>query len=203
MLLNCWRRLLRVPWAARSNQSILKEIKPVNPKGNQSWIFFRRTDAEAEALILWLRDAKCWHIGKDWFWESLKAGEEGDNRGQNGWTASLSQWTWVWASSGRWWRTGKPGMLQSMGWQSRTWLIDWTTTYTTHTHTASFSGSYPFSLTLNTWRSNGILDISLFVKYLSLYLYVSGIWECFMMCLPAQRGVIASHVGYFKLPILI
>ena len=128
MLLNCWRRLLRVPWAARSNQSILKEIKPVNPKGNQSWIFFRRTDAEAEALILWLRDAKCWHIGKDWFWESLKAGEEGDSRGQNGWTASLTQWTWVWASSGRWWRTGKPGMLQSMGWQSRTWLSDWTTT---------------------------------------------------------------------------
>ena len=42
-----------------------KEIKPVHPKGNQSWIFIRRTDAEAEALILWPPDAKSWLIGKD------------------------------------------------------------------------------------------------------------------------------------------
>ena len=42
-----------------------KEIKPVNPKGNQSWIFIGRTDAEAEAPILWLPDAKNWLIGKD------------------------------------------------------------------------------------------------------------------------------------------
>ena len=42
-----------------------KEIKPVNPKGNQSWMFFGRTDAEAEALILWPPDAKDWFIGKD------------------------------------------------------------------------------------------------------------------------------------------
>ena len=42
-----------------------KEIKPVNPKENQSWIFFRRTDAEAEALILWLPDVKNWLIRKD------------------------------------------------------------------------------------------------------------------------------------------
>jgi len=42
-----------------------KEIKPVNPKGNQPWIFIRRTDAEAEAPILWQPDAKSWFIGKD------------------------------------------------------------------------------------------------------------------------------------------
>ena len=42
-----------------------KEIKPVNPKGNQPWIFIGRTDAEAEALTLWLPDAKCWLTGKD------------------------------------------------------------------------------------------------------------------------------------------
>ena len=51
---------------------------------------------------------------KPWFWERLKAGEEGD-RGQDGWMASLTRWTWVWASSEEWWRTGKPGVLQSMG----------------------------------------------------------------------------------------
>ena len=54
----CWRRLLRVPWDC-------KETKPVNPKGDQSWIFIGRTDAEAEAPILWPRDVKNWLIGKD------------------------------------------------------------------------------------------------------------------------------------------
>ena len=62
----CWRRLLRVPWTARrSNQSILKEIKLLHPKGNQPWIFIGRTVAEAEAPILWPPDAKSWLIGKD------------------------------------------------------------------------------------------------------------------------------------------
>ena len=62
----CWRRLLSVPWIARrSNQSILKEIKPVNPKGDQPWIFIGRTDPEAEAPILWPPDANKWLIGKD------------------------------------------------------------------------------------------------------------------------------------------
>ena len=50
-----------------------------------------------------------------WCWERLRAGGEGDDRGWNGWMASLTQWTWAWANLGRWWRTGKPGMLQSMG----------------------------------------------------------------------------------------
>ena len=67
----CWRRLLRVPWTARrSNQSILKEIS--HPKGNLSWIFIGRTDAEAETPILWPPVVKNWLIwkdpdaGKDW-----------------------------------------------------------------------------------------------------------------------------------------
>ena len=92
-----------------------REIKLVNPKGNQSWIFTGRTDVEAEVPVLWLPDVKCWIIRKDWCWERLKAGGEEDNRGQDGWMVSPTQWTWVWANSGRWWRTGKPGMLQSMG----------------------------------------------------------------------------------------
>ena len=61
-----------------------------------------------------------------WCWERLKAGGEGDDRGLDGWMASPTWWTWVWVSSGIWWWTGKPGMLQSMGSQSRTWLSDWT-----------------------------------------------------------------------------
>ena len=103
-----WGRLLRVPWTSRrSNQSILI--------WNQSWIFTGRTDAEVEAPVLWLPDAKNWLIwkdpdaGKDWRRET-----EGDNRGWDGWMASLTQWTWVWVNSRSCWRTGKPGMLQSM-----------------------------------------------------------------------------------------
>ena len=92
-----------------------KEIKPVNSKGNQSWIFIGSTDAEAKTPILWPRDVKNWLTGKDWRWERLKAGGEGDDRGWDGWMTSLTRWTWVWASSGSWWWTGKPGALQSMG----------------------------------------------------------------------------------------
>ena len=93
-----------------------KEIKLVNPKGNQFWIFIGRTDAEAEASIPWPPDAKSQFIGKDPdAGKDLSAGGEGDDRGWDGWMASLIQWTWVWAIFRRQWRTGKPGMLQSMG----------------------------------------------------------------------------------------
>ena len=88
-----------------------KEIKPVQPKGNQSWIFIGRTDADAETPVLWP------HWKRPWCWERLKAGGEGDDRGWDGWMASLIQWTWVWASSWSWWLTGKPGVLPSMALQ--------------------------------------------------------------------------------------
>ena len=95
-----------------------KGIKPVNPSGNQQWIFFGRTDAEAEAPILWPPDAKSQLIGKNsWCWERLRAGEEGVNRGWDGWMASPTQWTWVWTNSGRWWRARKHRVLQFMGYQ--------------------------------------------------------------------------------------
>ena len=102
-----------------------KEIKPVNPKGNQSWIFFGRTDAETETPILWPPDCKeltRWE--RPWCWERLKARGEGDNRGWDGWMASLTQ-TWVWVSSRCWWQTGKLGMLQSVG--SQRVRHDWVT----------------------------------------------------------------------------
>ena len=95
-----------------------KEIQPVNPKGNQSWIFIGRTDADFKELTHWKRP---------WCWERLKAGGEGDKRGQDGWMASWTQWTWVWASSGRWWRTGNPGVLQYIELQSRIQLSNWMT----------------------------------------------------------------------------
>ena len=92
-----------------------KEIQPVHPKGNQSWMFTGRTDAEAETPILWPPDVKnrlIWKdpdAGKDW------RQEEKGMRGWDGWMASLTQWTWVWVKSRSWWWTGKPVVLQSMG----------------------------------------------------------------------------------------
>ena len=103
-----------------------KEIQLVHPKGNQSWIFIGRTDAEAETPILWPPDAKNWLIWKDpGCWERLKAGGERNDRWWDGWMASPTQWMWVWVSSGSWWWTGKPGVLQSM-WSQRVGH-DWAT----------------------------------------------------------------------------
>ena len=92
-----------------------RELQPVLPKGNQSWIFMeglmlkltlqffghlmQRTDSSEKTLML----------GK------IKGGGEGDDRGWDGWMASPTQWTWVWVNSGSWWWIGRPGMLQSFG----------------------------------------------------------------------------------------
>ena len=114
----CWRRLLRVPWAARrSNQSILKEISP---------------GCSLEGLMLKLKRQYFGHLmwrinslEKAWCWERLRVGGEGDNRGWDGWMASLTWWTWVWEISGSRWWTGRPGVLQSMG--SKRVRHDWGT----------------------------------------------------------------------------
>ena len=105
----CWRILLRDPWTARSNQPILKKISP---------------EYSLEGLMLKLKLRYFGHLmwranslKKTLILERLKAGEEGDDRRWDCWMASPIQWTWVSADSGRWWRTGKPGVLQSMGWQ--------------------------------------------------------------------------------------
>ena len=93
-----------------------KEIKLINPKGNQSWIFIERTDAEAEAPILWSPDEKNWLIGKDPdAGKDWGQGENGADRGWDCWMTSPIWWTWVWVSSGSQWWTRKAGMLQPMG----------------------------------------------------------------------------------------
>ena len=102
-----------------------KEIKPVHPKGNQSWIFIGRTDAEAETPILWPPDAKNWLTGKDPDAGKDWRQEEKGTTGWDGWMASPTLWTWIWASSWSWWWTGKPGVLQSMG--SKRVVHDWAT----------------------------------------------------------------------------
>ena len=81
-----------------------KEIQPVHPKGDQSWVFFGRNDAKAETPVLWPLHAKELTRWKGlWCWEGLGEGGEGDDRGWDGWMASLTRWTWVWVNSGSWW----------------------------------------------------------------------------------------------------
>ena len=98
--------VLRVPWTARrSNQSILNEISPeylleglmLKLKLQYFGHLMRRTDSFERTL------GRCW--------QKLKAGGAGDDRGLIGWMASLTLWTWVWASFRSWWWTRKPGAL--------------------------------------------------------------------------------------------
>ena len=80
--------------------------------------------ASSNSLAIWCKEWTHWK--RLWCWERLSAGQEGDDRGQDGWMASSTQWTWVWARSGRWWRTGKSGVLQSMGLQrvGHNWVVE-------------------------------------------------------------------------------
>ena len=93
-----------------------KEIQPVHPKGHQSWVFFGRNDAKAEiSSTLATSCEELTHWKRLWCWEGLGAGGEGDDSGWDGWMASPTRWTWVWVNSGRWWWTGRPGVLRFMG----------------------------------------------------------------------------------------
>ena len=91
-----------------------KEIQPVHPKGDQSWMFIGRTDLKLKSntLATWckeLTNLRRPYAGKDW------GQEEKGMTGWDGWMASPTQWAWVWVDSGSWWWTGRPGMLQFMG----------------------------------------------------------------------------------------
>ena len=122
MLLNCGvEKTLESPLDC-------KEIQPVHPKGNQSWIFIGRTDAEAKAPILWPPDAKHQltgrdpEAGKDWRWEE-KGMTEDEMVGWHHWLGGHEFEQAPGDGEGQ----GRPGMLQSMGSQSQTWLSNWTT----------------------------------------------------------------------------
>ena len=129
----CWTRCLRVPGTVRSsNQSILKDINPeysleglmLKLKLQSFGHLMRRADSLEKTLIL----------GKI---EGRRRRDYGNLirlpnrlpiiRGGDGWMASLIQWTWTWAKFWRWSGTGRPGVLQSIGLQSRDWLCNWTT----------------------------------------------------------------------------
>ena len=88
------------------NQSVLKEISPGYWK-DWCWTW------DSNTLATWCEELTHWK--RPWCWEGLGAGGEGDDRGWDGWMASLTWWTFVWVNSGSWWWTGRPGMLRFMG----------------------------------------------------------------------------------------
>ena len=114
----CWRRLLKALWTSRSNQSILKEINPdysleglmLKLKLQHFGHMMRRTASLEKTLMLGRIEGR-----KTRGWQRMR----------DGWMASLTWWTWVWASPGSWWWTGKPGILQSTG--SQRVRHDWVT----------------------------------------------------------------------------
>ena len=127
---NCcfWTVVLEKPLQSPLN---CKELKPVNPKGNQSWIFIGRCWSwNSNTLATSCKELTNWK--RPWCWERLKVEGEGDDRGWDGRMASLMWWTWVWRGSGNWWWTGKPGVLQFMGsqWVRHDWAteLNWTVT---------------------------------------------------------------------------
>ena len=102
-------KTLKSPWTAwRSKPSILKEINPEYSLEDCCW--------SSNTLAMWCEEPAYWK--RSWCWDRLRAGGEDGDRGWDSGMASLTQWTWIWTNSGRQWRTGRPGMLQSVAPQS-------------------------------------------------------------------------------------
>ena len=141
MVIYLGRRLLRVPWTARrSNQSILKEISPeysleglmLKLKLQFFGNLMRRTDSLEKTPML----------------GQIEDRGEGDNIGWHAWMASLTQWTWVWANSGQWWRTGRPSVLQSMDSQrvGHDWVTEQPQILSVHSLCSHLPTSHSFPL---------------------------------------------------------
>ena len=108
-------------WTARrSNQSILKEIS------SEYSLEGLMLKLKPQYLATWCEELT--HCKRPRCWERVKERGEGDDRGWDGWMASLTQWTWIWVNSGSWWCTGRPGVLQFMGFKESdtTEQLNWT-----------------------------------------------------------------------------
>ena len=143
-----------------------KEIQLVHPKGNQSWIFTGRTDAEAETPM-W-RCEELTHLKRPWFWSRLKVGGEGDDRGWDGYMASPTQHTWVLVNSGSWWWTGRPGMLKPMGsWRvGHNWVAELNWSEVKESHSSQEKHSDPTGSQRTSWRVLGVVTVSLWLMFL-------------------------------------
>ena len=131
-----------------------KEIQPVNPKGDHSWVFIGRTDVEAKTpntLATWWEELT--HLKRPWCWEGLGAGGEGDDRIWDGWMASPTQQAWVWVNSGSWWWTGRPLVLHSSWGRKESDMTEWLNWIEEYTM-ISFSFMNHSYLQKQSWISN-------------------------------------------------
>ena len=99
-------------WESLGLQHQISQLQEINPEYSLEGLMLKLR-LQYFGHLMWRTEPTHWKIS--WCWERLKVGGEGDNRGWDGWIASPTQWTWVWANSRRWWWTGKTGVLQSMG----------------------------------------------------------------------------------------
>ena len=173
----CWRRLLRLSWTARrSNHSILKEIQPeYSLKG-----LMLKLKLQCFGHLMWRANSleKILILGK------IEGRKRRDITGWNGWMASTTHWTWIWANSGRWWRTRKPCVLPSMGLQRVRY--DWVT------EQQQISKNFLFDFLKRNINHMIILKPILLLgvknfptKYIQLYIYIYIICVC-CCCLVAS-----------------
>ena len=128
-----WRERLCL-WMWRKTVLSGNFLKEISPECSLEGLMLK--------LAIWCEEPTHWK--RPWCWERLKVGGEGDDRGWDGWVASPTQWTWVWVSSGSWWWTGRPGMLQSMG--SQRVGHDWATELKFCQDVIHFNLIYKFSV---------------------------------------------------------
>ena len=182
MLLNCGvREDSRVPWTARrSNQPILKEISP----GCSLEGLMMKLKLQYFGHLMWRVDSL-----EIWCWEGLGAGTEGDDRGWDGWMASLTQWMWVCMNSGIWWWTGRPGVLRFMG--SQRVGHDWMTKLNWHIFERFILRYWPMQLwglaSPQSVRQTSRLDAQARVLSLSLWSLVFSLEAEFLL----QKGYFA------------
>ena len=115
----------------------------------------------SSTLATWCEDLT--HLKRSWCWERVRARGKEDDRGWDGWMTSLTQWTWVWASSGSWWWTGKPGVLQSLGsWRvGHDWVIklNWTILSTINLRFWTVSSGSDFFLSPEVSEASGLDEL--------------------------------------------
>ena len=193
----CWRRLLRVPWTARgSNQSILKEI---SPEYSLEVLMLKLMRILSSTLAAWCKELSHWK--RPWWWERLKSGGEGDDRRWDGWMASPTRWTWVWASSGSWWWTGKPGVLPSLGSQrvAHDWVIELNCIFCLWCHIL-YLYAYPF-IAYYSWFYIFLIYVLAYLSDLQslLYFCLSTCCSHWMISITLPSILLICYSGSFSL----
>ena len=152
------------------------------------------------------------HWKRPWFWERLRAGGEGDDRGWDGWMASPTQWTWVWVDSQSWWWTGRPGMLWFMGSQrvKHNWAteLNWTELMWIFSFSSTTYWKRLLLLVLTFLSNNTIyykytvwfLDSWFHSINLSIYITISHYFECctFVIVLKLESGCPLKFFFYYS-----